>query len=227
MKGTILVVEDEPKIADLIKDILEEEYYKVVWSKDGFEARNTLAKILPDLVVLDRRLPDTDGIELCKEIKANDRTKHIPVLFLTAKKGIADKVVGLKIGGDDYLTKPFHPEELVARIEALLRRHKGQESQEVLQAGGIIVDLRKHDAYVDNHAITLWPKEFALLAVFLERRNRILSREFLFERVWGYDFAGSNRALDVTVRRLREKLGQYSNNIETVKGFGYRFIEKE
>lgn len=179
---------------------------------------------LPDLIVLDRKLPDGDGLGFCRTIKSAERTQRIPILFLTAKDRAVDRLIDLKIGGDDFLVKPFESEELLVRIEALLQRTQREIPNEVnaLLVDSIAVDLDKHECRVGKERIRLWPQEFELLKLFLERPGRLLSKEFLSERIWGHDFFPSSRAIDTAVQRLRRRLGSKGKLIETVKGYGYK-----
>ncbi|MBI4051382.1 MAG: response regulator transcription factor [Elusimicrobia bacterium] len=228
MAHTILVVEDEEVTSNLLKEILERENYKVLLAPTAFRARGLLSKNSPDLIILDRRLPDQDGLELCKEIRQRDKGKGVPVLFLTAKKSIADKVTGLSLGGDDYLVKPFDAQELLARVEALLRRRISQEdAPAVLQSGDLKLDLTRIQAFLKGKPLKLWPKEFEILRALLEKKGRVLSREFLLQSVWGYEkeLHITSKTVDVTMSRLRKKLGSFGDKIFFIKGYGYRLDE--
>ena len=224
MKGTILLVEDDKTAQKLVTQILEGEGFAVQAADTAFRARGLLEKHTPVLVILDRRLPDADGLELCQEIRQKPALSTVPVLFLTGKNTVADKVVGLKMGGDDYLTKPFSPEELVARIEVLLRRSGAAEAPKSLEAEGLRLDFEARRVFIKDKEVQLSPKEFDLLAVLLTRKNRVLTRQFLLQHVWGYD-AGieiSTKVVDVTLSHLREKLGAWGDKITAGRGFGYR-----
>jgi len=223
-KGEILLVEDDRSTVILIKDTLEREKYILQVANNLQKAKNELEMSIPDLIILDRRLPDGDGIDFCREIRSYKRTENVPILFLTAINGVSDKIVGLRVGGDDYLTKPFNIEELIARIDAMLRRIKKitEPSSKVLKARGIELDITRHECKVDGGLIELWPKEFELLKVFLEHKNRIISKEFLSEHVWNYEYSTTSRTIEITVQRLRKKLGKRGNLIETIKTYGYK-----
>ncbi|MBI3547786.1 MAG: response regulator transcription factor [Elusimicrobia bacterium] len=223
-KGTIIAVDDDKVISNLITKVLTDEGYNVSVADTAFKARGLLERLTPTLVILDRRLPDADGLELCQEIRKKPQLAGVPVLFLTAKGTTADKVVGLKMGGDDYLTKPFSPEELVVRIEVLLRRAGQLEETTVLEADGLKIDLTARKVFLIKKEIALSPKEFDLLAVLLSRKNRVLTRQFLLQHVWGYgeDVELSTRVVDVTFSHLREKLGPWGKRISAVRGYGYR-----
>lgn len=226
-KASILVVEDEQEIARLLEKILQEEGYHVHSVNNAFKARGAIERLTPDLVILDRRLPDADGLELCREIRSQPKTQNLPVLFLTAKKTPTERVLGMKIGGDDYLTKPFSPEEVVAHVEAILRRTRGDKtdsSASGFQLGELRVDGSARKAYLKKKDLELSSKELDLLQAFLERPGHVLSREFLLQRVWGYreDLELTTKVVDVTVGHLRGKLGPYGRHISAVRKYGYR-----
>lgn len=222
--GTILVVEDDRRTQQLIVQILEKEGYKTRTAASTASAYTEVQRLAPSLIVLDRKLSDGDGLALCKRLRADERHNTLPVLFLSAKDTTTDKVVGLEVGGDDYLTKPFQSEELLARIQALLRRAQGESEStaKTLQVHGITLDCDRHQCVVGKKIVRLWPKEWELLQTFLERPGRLLSKEFLSERVWEHEWFANSRALDITVQRLRYKLGPKGRLIETVKGYGYQ-----
>lgn len=223
-RGTVLLVDDDIKMQQLVKKILDIEGYTVRSAINIFQAQGQVAKNIPDLILLDRRLPDGDGADFCRELRSTDKTKTVPVIFLTVKNSASDQVAGLQIGGDDYLDKPFRPEVLVARIEAMLRRTKGEaEPSRTLSAKGIQMDLDSHECKIDGKQTKLWPKEFELLQTFLERPGRVLSREFLCERIWGHEYIGGTRAIETAVQRLRRKLGRRGSHIETLRGYGFKF----
>jgi len=223
-KSKILLIEDNAGTIELIKETLEREQYYLRTANNLQKARNEIISYKPNLVILDRRLPDGDGIDFCREIRSNERIKNIPILFLTAVSGISDKITGLKVGGDDYLTKPFNIDELIARIEAMLRRIRPTPKYpaKVLKTKGIELDITRHECKVAGNIIDLWPKEFELLRVFLERKDRVLSKDVLSEYVWSHEYQVTSRTIDTTVQRLRKKLGKKGNIIETVKSYGYR-----
>ncbi len=227
-RAKILIIEDDAATQRLVVKILEKEGYRILAADSLWKAKNNLARFMPDLILLDRRLPDGDGLDFCREVKSEERTKGLPVIFLTSKDSVMDKVVGLKMGGDDYLTKPFQAEELLARIEALLRRTKPESASQVkvLQAHGITLDLDRHQCSESRRIVDLWPKEFELLQVFMEKPGRLLSKEFLSERVWGHEFFPTSRAIEISIQRLRKKLGPKGDCIETVKGYGFKLQEE-
>ena len=224
MASRVLVVEDEPDIRDLLAFHLERGGYQVTRAATGPEALRQLRAAPPDLVVLDLMLPEMDGLEVCRRLRADPATAGLPVIMLTAKGDEVDRVVGLEIGADDYVVKPFSPKEMLARVRAVLRRARAPVSGVPLAAGGITLDGATHQATVSGRPLALTPKEFDLLRALLEARGRVLSREFLLDRVWGYARAGEieSRTVDVHVRRLRAKLGPEGQRIRTVKNVGYR-----
>jgi DNA-binding response OmpR family regulator len=223
-KAQILVLEDQPATSDLIAEVLKEEGFEVKVVDTLAKARADIARALPELFILDRNLPDGDGLDLCRELRESEKTATIPLLILTAKKAVEDRVSGLKGGADDYLTKPFNTEELVARVEALLRRSGKAEEPASQTAGDIKLDRESRKAFVKNKEVPLSAKEFDLLWYLMYRRNRVLTRDFLLQHVWGYE-SGLNlttKVVDVTLSHLRDKLGPAANIIVAVRGFGYR-----
>jgi two-component system, OmpR family, alkaline phosphatase synthesis response regulator PhoP len=217
----VLVVEDEASIASFVAAYLKNAGYAVRTTASGNEALKLVASEKPALVVLDLMLPDIDGVEVCKRIRQDT---DLPVLMLTARDEDVDKIIGLEVGADDYMTKPFNPRELVARVRAILRRattERAERESAVIQHGDLHVDAGRREARVGEQEIQLAPKEFDLLWELLDHRGLVLTRDQLLERVWGYTFAGDTRTVDVHVRQLRRKLGDASP-IVTVWGVGYK-----
>jgi two-component system, OmpR family, response regulator len=217
-KGTIVVVDDEANIADLVDLYLAREGFRVLQAADGEAGLRAVRDHRPRLVVLDVGLPDLDGLEVCKRIRA---TSQIPIIFLTARDGEVDRVLGLELGADDYLTKPFSPAELVARVKAVLRRTDGSPAPEVLQAGRATVDVGRREVRVDDEPVELTTKELDLLRYLAERPGLALSRQQILDGVWGYDWFGDARTVDVHIAQVRKKLGD-AVTIKTVRGVGYR-----
>ena len=218
---TVLVVEDEASIASFVAAYLKNAGYNVRTTSSGVEALKLVESEQPALVVLDLMLPDIDGVEVCKRIR---ETRDLPVLMLTARDEDVDKIIGLEVGADDYMTKPFNPRELVARVRAILRRaapDRTKRESAVIQHGDLVIDAGRREARVGELEIQLAPKEFDLLWELLDHRGLVLTRDQLLERVWGYTFAGDTRTVDVHVRQLRRKLGDASP-IVTVWGVGYK-----
>jgi len=222
MRAKVLVVDDEQDILDLVRYHFEREGYQVVGCRDGKSALDLVGREKPDLVVLDLLMPGVDGFEVCRRLR---RESSIPIVMLTAKADETDTVVGLELGADDYVTKPFSPRELVARVRAVLRRGTGPADQGPLTIGDLAMDFARYQVRVGGTDVVLTAKEMELLKALVQARGRVLSRDFLLERVWGYDRAAEieSRTVDVHVRRLREKLGREARRIVTVKGVGYRF----
>ncbi|HUJ55742.1 MAG TPA: response regulator transcription factor [Gaiellaceae bacterium] len=217
----LLVVEDEASIASFVAAYLRKDGFEVHTTASGREALTLVASLRPALVILDLMLPDLDGIEVCRRIRA---AGDVPVLILTARDDDMDKVVGLEVGADDYLTKPFNPRELVARVRAILRRtapDRARRESEVLEHGELRLDAGRRECWVGDREIQLAPKEFDLLWELIDHRGLVLTRDQLLERVWGYTFAGDTRTVDVHVRQLRRKLADASP-IVTVWGVGYK-----
>ena len=221
----VLVVEDEPDIRQLIVHHLEREGFHCRQAATGTEALRAVRASTPDLIILDLMLPEMDGLAVCRRVRSDAATAAVPIIMLTAKSDEVDRVVGLELGADDYVAKPFSPKELIARVRAVLRRARPDSGGRVFREGAVALDPSRHTASVGGAPLTLTPKEFDLLQVFLEAAGRVLSREHLLTRVWGYAHADEieSRTVDVHVRRLRAKLGDEGRRIATVKSVGYRF----
>ena len=223
MKKRILVVEDDMALARVLRDNLQFEGYDVECVSDGALVLGRARDVAPDLVVLDIMLPGVDGLTICREIR---KQSQVPIIMLTARDEVTDKVVGLELGADDYLTKPFHPQELVARAKALVRRAKSEPDQpKLVRAGALEVDQERHEVRFGEQRIQLRPKEFDLLALLARHPGRVFQRSELLDLVWGYDFPGYTRTVDVHVQQLREKLaagGVREPSIQTVWGVGYK-----
>ena len=228
MAPFVVVVEDEADILDLITYNLEKSGFRVAGFEEGESALRAIGTSPPDLIVLDLMLPGMDGLDVCRHLKQDGATREIPILMLTAKAEEVDRIVGLELGAEDYLTKPFSPRELVLRIQAILRRTRsGTEhssgTDTRMRFGRLILDPEAHTASVDGRPVELTATEFKLLVTLAERRGRVQSREDLLNEVWGYEYGGYGRTVDTHIRRLREKLGPASEWVETVRGVGYRF----
>jgi DNA-binding response OmpR family regulator len=218
---TVLVVEDEASIASFVSLYLRNAGYAVRTAATGREALSQFSTQPPDLIVLDLMLPDVDGVEVCRRIR---KTSDVPVLMLTARDEDVDKIIGLEVGADDYLTKPFNPRELVARVKAILRRagpERAERENATIRHGDLFIDSGRREVRVGDTEVQLAPKEFDLLWELLDHRGLVLTRDQLLERVWGYTFAGDTRTVDVHVRQVRRKLGDASP-IVTVWGVGYK-----
>ena len=219
----ILIVEDEPAIAEVLEYNLAKEGYEVGIDCRGDTALETIRRNPPDLVILDLMLPGLDGLELTRFLKRDSRTSQIPLLMLTAKSEEVDRIVGLELGADDYITKPFSPREVVLRVKAVLRRGMGsEEGKDFLEVGDIRLDVAGHRLLLAADEIPLTATEFRLLRLLIERRNRVQTREILLTDVWRYSEDVDSRTVDTHIRRLRRKLGAEADRIETVVGVGYR-----
>jgi two-component system alkaline phosphatase synthesis response regulator PhoP len=228
VKQKILVVDDEPDLVELVKDVLERNDYSVISASNADLAIRKVRQYKPDLIILDLNLPGIGGIEVCRILKRDKKTSSIPIIMLTVKSSETDKIAGLEAGADDYVSKPFSTGELVARVKAVLRRllYVGEQG-EILVSGDIRLDSTEHTVYVKDRPIELTPKEFNLLYLLMKKKGKVLSRTFLMENIWGYEYIGGTRTVDVHVRHLREKLGEQSEKIETVEGVGYKFIDED
>jgi two-component system, OmpR family, alkaline phosphatase synthesis response regulator PhoP len=223
----ILIVEDDQDIAALVARYLNKAGYTSEIVASGRDALRTITTNAPDLLVLDLMLPQVDGLEICRAVRANKKTAAIPIIMLTARGEESDRIVGLEIGADDYLSKPFSPGELVARVRALFRRAQRVEESDDrrIRYGPIVVDADRHTVAAHGSEVTLTAKEFLLLQYLLEHRGRVLSRDVLLTDVWGYRYTGGTRTVDVHVRRLREKLPLLAASLVTVKQFGYKLLD--
>jgi len=228
MAEKILVVDDEKDVVDLLAFNLKNAGFQTIAAYHGEEALAKIKKDAPALILLDLMLPGLDGVEICKRLKKDAATADIPVIMLTAKGDEVDKVLGLELGADDYITKPFSPREVVLRVKSVLRRAKGLEKvSEFLNSKRIKIDIPRHQVSVDGKHIDLTAIEFKLLVLLMQRRGRVQTRDRLLNDVWDYEASIDTRTVDTHVRRLREKLGNAASQIETIRGVGYRFSEAE
>jgi len=229
LKGTILIVDDEPSICTLLAFNLDKSGYHTVEADNGYTALELASTAKPDLIILDVMLPGIDGIEVCRVLKGQQHTAGIPIIMLTAKNDEVDKIIGLELGADDYMTKPFSPRELVARVKAVLRRsQKENRADGELIVGKLKFNFTSYEVYLGNEKMELTPKEYELLKLFVTNVGRAYTREQLLEKIWGYEYFGDTRTVDVHVRHLRAKLAkqpEVAEAIETVRGVGYRFSE--
>lgn len=218
----LLIVEDSPDIADLIVRYLQRAGHTTQHLVSGGAVARHVKASPPDLIVLDLMLPDLDGLQVCQALRHDPATAAIPIIMLTARADEADRIHGLELGADDYVSKPFSPKELVARVAALLRRVTRPTASKRLRYGPIAIDLDRHAVRLNDADVTLTAKEFLLLQYLIEHRGRVLSRDLLLTDVWGYQYTGGTRTVDVHIRRLREKLPVLASAITTIKQFGYR-----
>jgi len=223
--ATILLVEDERDIVELVRYHLEKDGMRCRHAPDGVAGLRLIRAEPPDLVILDLVLPGLDGLEVCRRLRQDPATRHLPIIMLTAKADEVDRVVGLEVGADDYVVKPFSPRELVARVRAVLRRAGAPDGSAAQRAGDLVLDEARHAVTVQGRPVEFTAKEFGLLAALMRARGRVLSREQLLESVWGHQNAAEieSRTVDVHIRRLREKLGPEARRIVSVKAVGYRF----
>jgi two-component system alkaline phosphatase synthesis response regulator PhoP len=231
------VIEDEINIQELIKYNLEKNGYKVILADNGIAGLNEAVENVPDLILLDLMLPGLDGLEVCKRLRMEKRTKKIPIFMLTAKSEELDKVLGLELGADDYITKPFSIKELIARIRAAMRRLEGDrdvetkvdESNIILKVKDIEIDSDKYEVRKSGEKLALTLKEFELLKMLIENKGKVMTRDFLLDKIWGYDYVGETRTVDVHIRHLRQKIKDeegINQMIETIRGVGYRFVSE-
>ena len=224
MSQKILVVDDEPDAVELVLFNLKGAGYDVVSAADGAEALKHARTFAPDLILLDVMLPEVDGLEVCKLLRRDPATSGIPIIMLTAKAAEIDRILGLELGADDYVTKPYSPRELVLRVKSLLRRRAPEtEKTEVMDFGDLTIDVPAHTVLVERKPVELTATEFKLLSVLASRRGRVQSRDQLLKDVWEYDSMIDTRTVDTHMRRLREKLGEAARFLDTVRGVGYRF----
>ena len=227
MRPKILVVDDEPDALELIEFNLKAGGFDVATAADGAEALRKAHAISPALIVLDLMLPEVDGLEVCKMLRRDPVTAAIPIMMLTAKASETDRVVGLELGADDYVTKPFSPRELVLRVRNLLRRGEApEEKRDLVRVGQLTVDIPRHQVTVRGRKIELTSTEFKLLTLLVQRQGRVQTRDQLLKDVWDYDAMIDTRTVDTHMRRLREKLGPAAKHLDTVRGVGYRCVEE-
>ena len=216
----LLVVDDEKLIREVIKEYAQNEEFQVLEAENGVEALEIIAKEEIDLIILDVMMPKMDGLAFLKEMK---KIKDIPVIILSARNEEYDKLIGFDLEADDYLTKPFSPKELMARVKAILKRY-GKKQKDMFVYEDLKIDFKAHSVYIDDKEIKLTPKEYELLVFFTENENIALSREVLLNKLWGYDFFGEDRTVDTHIKMLRNNLGKYRGLINTVRGVGYKFV---
>jgi len=223
----ILIVEDDPDIRELLRFNLEKAGYTLFLAEDGEKVLALARKHSPDIILLDLMLPGVDGLEVCRTLKKDPELQRIPIIMVTAKGEEMDRVVGLELGADDYVVKPFSLREVVLRIRKVLDRREKQTAPAILKADPLVLDLDAHTARLDDQLLELTATEFRLLTYLLRHRGRVQTREMLLDRVWGYSFEGYARTIDTHIRRVRKKMGEAQNLIETVRGIGYRFQAQE
>jgi len=223
---TILIIEDERDVVDLLALHLRKSgKFAVSTANDGASGLDKARNERPAFIILDLMLPKMPGLEVCKVLKTDPATRHIPIMMLTAKAEEIDRIVGLEFGADDYVTKPFSPREVILRVKAILRRGEARQDDERLTAGAITIDPVRHNVSVEGKRVSLTSIEFKLLCTLIQRRGRVQARDRLLNDVWGYESVIDTRTVDTHVRRLREKLGKAGTAVETVRGFGYRLRE--
>lgn len=226
MEKVIAIVDDEEDICELVSVNLKKSGFLTKEYHNGKSFLNSLSKSVPDLVILDLMMPEVDGIEVCKQVKKDPRYASLPVIMLTAKTDEADKILGLELGADDYMTKPFSPRELVARIKAVLRRQAGkEETPERTTVDSIVIDPKKHEVTVKGKKVTLTATEFKILQILSEKRGWVLSREQILDKLWGSEKVVVDRTIDVHIKHLREKLGSAGKLISNIRGVGYKMEE--
>ena len=226
MSETVLVVDDEPDIVEIVQYNLEKTGYTVLTAVDGPTALQHAREHAPALIILDLLLPGLEGTDVCRILKQDERTRSIPILMLTAKGEEIDRVVGLELGADDYVVKPFSPRELVLRVKAILRRFQNDvDTNPQVRVGPLTIDIEGHSVTLNDRLLALTATEFKLFVTLFQRRGRVQSRDELLNVVWGYDYIGYGRTVDAHIKRLREKLGEANSVIETVRGVGYRFAK--
>lgn len=226
----ILIVDDEEHIIELIKFNLENSGYETLTATNGIDALRIIREESPRLILLDIMLPGMDGYDICKEIRKDSVIANIPVIMITAKGEEVDKILGLELGADDYITKPFSIRELIARVKALIRRTSSSMTDHIYKFSNISIDFNKHEILKDDTKIDLTLKEFELLEILIKNKGRVMTRDFLLDKIWGYEYIGETRTVDVHIRHLRQKVEDDDKSpkyIETVRGIGYRFNSGE
>ncbi len=230
-KQTILVIDDEPALLKSVKERLEMENYNVLTSQTAEHALQTLSRFTPDLMVVDLRLPGMSGLDFCRQVRASDGpSRFTPIIFLTTDRSEVNKVLGLELGGDDYMTKPFSPAEFVARVKALIRRSLSaveREEEETLAAGPLTINYARHEAAVGGRPLELSPKEFEILYLLVRKSGRVMTRQFLMERIWGRPYANTSRVIDTHIKNIRKSLGELQDCLLTIEGLGYKWESRQ
>jgi len=227
MKKKILVIDDEESIREVVKDILEHEGYNVIIGINSEEAIRKAVTLTPDIIILDLGIPTIGGLEVCRILRKEKKTSAIPIIILTVRSREVDKIIGLEMGADDYIIKPFQKGEFVARVKAVLRRVEYRQTEDnILTAGDISIDKESYIVEIEGKKVDLRPKEFNLLYILIEKKGTVLSRDYLCESVLGYEYYGSSRAIDAHVKNLRKSLGKHGKIIRTVRGVGYKIEDK-
>jgi len=227
-KHTILVIDDEPTLLKSVRERLELENYNVLTCQSAEQAAETLRRFTPDLMVVDLRLPGMSGLDFCRRVRASDGTARLtPIIFLTTDHSEVNKVLGLELGGDDYMTKPFSPAEFVARVKALIRRSIAAEerngAEESISSGNLEINYSRHEAKLTGRALELSPKEFEILYLLVRKSGRVMTRQFLMERIWGRPYLNTSRVIDTHIKNIRKALGKMEACLETVEGLGYKW----
>lgn len=229
MKNTILVIDDDKKMRELLSELLTKNNYRVYSAENANDAYEEIKTEKPDLILLDLMLPDIHGIKFCEFLRKEAVSRDIPVIMLTCDSKIPSRITGLEIGADDYITKPFINEELLARIKAVLRRRNTPQSAyddgNILKSGSLVVDIEGHTVKTGSTVVKLKPREFELLCMLMKERNKVLTRDVIFEELWGEEYTGTTRTVDVHIRYLRRKLKNHSSKIITVESMGYKFSD--
>jgi two-component system, OmpR family, alkaline phosphatase synthesis response regulator PhoP len=226
MKTNILVIEDDKDVVDVLGYFLEKENYRVHVARDGFTGLDLATKVVPHLILLDLKMPRLDGIEVCKQLKSDPLLRDIPVIMVTAKGEDSDKIKGLEIGADDYVTKPFSPGELIARVKAHLRRRGGVAAESKHQYRNISIDPIKHEVHYSGKEVELTVKEFELLLYLIENKGKVLTRDMILNHIWGYGYFGTSRTVDFHITQLRRKISELSDAIDTIKSLGYKLKDE-
>ncbi|MDD5208898.1 MAG: response regulator transcription factor [Elusimicrobiales bacterium] len=231
-KQTILVIDDEHALLKAVKERLELENYTVLTCTSAEQALAALVKFTPDLMVVDLRLPGMSGLDFCRQVRASESpARLVPIIFLTTDRSEVNKVLGLELGGDDYMTKPFSPAEFIARVKALIRRSLSAEerdgAEETISSGALVINYPRHEAKIDDRLLDLSPKEFEILHLLVKKSGRVMTRQFLMERIWGRPYLNTSRVIDTHVKNIRKSLGKMHGNLITVEGLGYKWDEAE
>ncbi|MDR2191804.1 MAG: response regulator transcription factor [Endomicrobium sp.] len=223
----IVIVDDEDSVRSLVKDVLESNNFKVITCKDTEEGYKRILKSMPDLAVLDVKMPQIGGVELTRLLRETPETKNLPIIMLTVESTETDKIIGFGVGADDYITKPFSNKEFIARINSLLRRTRRKDTANIIECEGLVMNLDSRTAVLNKKTLTLRPKEFDLLHAFLVKPNFVLNRDYILENVFDYNIAVTTRTIDTHIKNLRQALGIWGKKIETVFGRGFKFVPSQ